>query len=98
MAEIIREIQECCVKFDQHRPHFKVLSNQYASVFPPPPPRLVFSSSKKAIFFQYSQLFSYSQKERIESMCYFYLNRRARIAYSEYRIPYSEYRIPYISM
>ena len=51
MAEIIHEIQECCVKFDQHRPHFKVLSNQYASVFPPPPPRLVFSSSKKAIFF-----------------------------------------------
>ena len=33
MAEIINEILEWCVKFDQHRPHFKVLSNQYASVF-----------------------------------------------------------------
>ena len=31
MAEIIHEILECCIKFDQHRPHFKVLS--YASVF-----------------------------------------------------------------
>ena len=53
MAEIIHDIQECCVKFDQHRPHFKVLSNQYASVLPPPPPppRLV-SSSEEAIFFQ----------------------------------------------
>ena len=50
MAEIIHEIQECCVKFDQHRPHFKVLSNRYASVLPPPP-RLV-SSSEEAIFFQ----------------------------------------------
>ena len=33
MAEIIHEILECRVKFDQHRPHFKVLSNQYASFF-----------------------------------------------------------------
>ena len=33
MADIIHEILECCVKFDQHRPHLKVLSNQYASVF-----------------------------------------------------------------
>ena len=32
MAEIVLEILKCCVKFDQHRPHYKVLSNQFASV------------------------------------------------------------------
>ena len=42
-----------------------------------------------------SQLFSYSRKEHTESTCYFYVNRRARIAHSEYRIAYSEYNIPY---
>ena len=36
MAEIIHEIRKCCVKFDQHRPHFKVLPNQCASVFSSP--------------------------------------------------------------
>ena len=41
------------------------------------------------------QLFTYSRKEHTDSTCYFYVNRRARIAYSEYRIAYSEYHIPY---
>ena len=41
------------------------------------------------------QLFSYSRKEHTDSTCYFYMNRRVRIAYSEYRIAYSEYHIPY---
>ena len=41
------------------------------------------------------QLFSYSRKEHTDSTCYFYVNRRVRIAYSEYRIAYSEYHIPY---
>ena len=41
------------------------------------------------------QSFSYSRKEHTESTCYFFVNRRGRIAYSEYQIAYSEYRISY---
>ena len=92
MAEIIHEIQECCVKFDQH--------SFLGIAAPPPPPRLVSSSSEEAIFFQNTEFstFFLVTKKHTESTCYFYVNRRARIAYSEYRIAYSEYRIPYISM
>ena len=46
-------------------------------------------------FFFFFFFFSYSRKEHTESTCYFYVNRRARIAYTEYRIAYSEYRISY---
>ena len=84
-------------KFDQHRPHFKVLSNQYASVFLRYCRFLLPSASKSKDLFKIpnSQLFSYSRKEHTDSKCYFYVNHRARIAYSEYRIAYSEYRIAY---
>ena len=81
MAEIIHEILECCVKFDQPRPHFKVLSNQYAShvfLFPAPhPPRLVKAKHnirllRNSYLFKIpnSQLFSFSRKEHTENMCY----------------------------
>ena len=78
MAEIIYEIVECCVKFDQHRPHFKVLLNQYASILFWYCRLLLLVKSKHNILLlrnsylfkiPNSQLFSYTRKghtERIE--------------------------------
>ena len=57
-----------------------------------------YSSSEEFISFQntiFATFFILTRKEHTESTCYFYVNRRARIAYSEYRIAYSKYRIAY---
>ena len=57
-----------------------------------------YSSSEESISFQntlFATFFILTRKEHTESTCYFYVNRRARIAYSEYRIAYSVYRTAY---
>ena len=56
------------------------------------------SSPEEFISFQnteFATFFILTKRAHTESTCYFYVNRRARIAYSEYRIAYSKYRISY---
>ena len=107
MAEIIHEILECCVKFGQHRPLSKCCRTNKRRIFlgiaatsssSASTSKAQYSSSEEFISFQntiFATFFILTRKEHTESTCYFYVNRRARIAYSEYRIAYSVYRIPY---